>query len=90
MPILVIVDRHGHEHERKSGSEVSHSTASTVVGGISGQQQQQRTQEQHPQAETLQTPPRRKKSVRVSLKPTFSPSPPPERRFIARNHHLYQ
>ena len=54
----------------KSDSEISHSTVSTVVGGSSGQQQQE------PHAESSRSPPRRRKSVRVSLKPTFSPSPP--------------
>jgi hypothetical protein len=74
VPTRVNGHRHGHE-KRKSGSEISHSTVSTVVGGPSGQQQ--RTQEQQQsQAESSQTPPRRRKSVRVSLKPTFSPSPP--------------
>jgi len=73
----------GLEHgvrKQQSGSEISHSTVSTVVGGLSGQQQQQQHQtpvsSQQSQAESSQTSPRRRKSVRVSLKPTFSPSPP--------------
>jgi hypothetical protein len=73
----------GLEHgvrKQQSGSEISHSTVSTVVGGVSGQQQQQQHQtpvsSQQSQAESSRTPPRRRKSVRVSLKPTFSPSPP--------------
>ena len=81
------VNRRG--HERKSGSEILHSTVSTVVGG-SGQQQQQRTQQEQSQAELSRPPPRRRKGVLVSLKPTFSPSLLPGRRSIAREHHLYR
>jgi hypothetical protein len=65
----------------KSGSEVSHSTASTVVIGPSGENQQQpgtqlsQQQQQSHVAESSQAQ-RRRKSVRVSLQPTFSPPPP--------------
>jgi hypothetical protein len=73
------VNGHGHgREERKSGSEISHSTMSTVVGASSGQQQ--RTQEQQQsQAESSRTSPKRR-----------TPSPPPGRRSIARNRHLYR
>ncbi|PPQ69400.1 hypothetical protein CVT25_004632 [Psilocybe cyanescens] len=46
----------------KAASDASYSTASTVLGGSS--------------LHTPSSQPRRRKSVRVSLQPTFSPSPP--------------
>ncbi|KAH9475290.1 hypothetical protein JR316_0012401 [Psilocybe cubensis] len=52
------------QHPENDGprSDISHSTSSTVLGGSS--------------LHTPSSQPRRRKSVRVSLQPTFSPSPP--------------
>jgi hypothetical protein len=70
------VNGHGHGREkRKSGSEVSHSTVSTVVGGSSGA------------AEDIGTT---AASGRVIANTTKEESPPPGRRSIARNRHLYR
>ncbi|KJA16629.1 hypothetical protein HYPSUDRAFT_288151 [Hypholoma sublateritium FD-334 SS-4] len=51
----------------KTPSEMSHSSTSTFIAGTHGAR---------PPVEYVDSTPRRRKSVRVSLQPTFSPSPP--------------
>ena len=68
-----VPDGHANTHEQ-DGSELSHSTASTVQ--THGALQHQNQSQNQSQTGTGTEPPKRRKSVRMSLPPTFSTTPP--------------